>query len=94
MFGIRFGSAGHFVEDEGCNAVGYLLWRPPGSVHAYNLRVAKQFSENFQASLSILNVLDNQYREDASQTGYPFFFSFIGADPRGRRFYVTLDYKF
>jgi iron complex outermembrane receptor protein len=39
-------------------------------------------------------VLDNQYRYDDSQTGYPFFQYYLGADPMGRRFYFTAEYKF
>jgi hypothetical protein len=39
-------------------------------------------------------VLNNQYRKDASNTGYPFYDYTIGADPLGRRVYFSVGYKF
>ncbi len=60
----------------------------------YNVQVAKRFGPDLEVTGTIVNVLDNQYRYDASQTGYPFFNPFIGADPLGRRFFVSVAYKF
>jgi outer membrane receptor protein involved in Fe transport len=94
VFGTRFGSNGNWVEAEGCNAAGtcYGDRLPPYMV--YNLQVGKRWGENLYTTFTVVNVLDNQYRYDASQTGYPFYNSFIGSDARGRRFFATAEYKF
>ena len=60
----------------------------------YNLTVGKRFGDNLRAELQVLNVLDNQYREDNSFTGYPFYQPWIGADPLGRRLYLSLNWRF
>jgi outer membrane receptor protein involved in Fe transport len=96
VFGTRYGSNGNFAEAGGCNATRtdlcygdrlqpYML---------YNLQVGKQWGENLNTTFTIVNVLDNQYRYDASQTGYPFFQYYLGADPLGRRFFLSTEYKF
>jgi len=46
------------------------------------------------ASATVVNVLNNQYRKDNSNSGYPFFDYSMGADPQGRRAFVSLSYKF
>ena len=56
--------------------------------------MGKKFGENVLATFQVVNVFDNQYRKDNSNTTYPFYNPFIGADPLGRRFYVSLQYKF
>ncbi len=60
----------------------------------YNLQVGKTWGENLNTTFTIVNVLDNQYRADGSQTGYPFFQYYLGADPLGRRFFLSTEYKF
>lgn len=59
----------------------------------YNLTVGKRFGENVSAELIVQNVLDNKFREDATQ-GYPWYNPWIGADPLGRRFNARITYRF
>jgi iron complex outermembrane receptor protein len=99
VFGTRYGSNGVFAEASGCDtAVGgnpNLCWGERLQPYMiYNLNIEKQWTENLETSLTIVNVLDNQYRYDPSQLGYPFFQYYLGADPAGRRFYFSAEYKF
>jgi outer membrane receptor protein involved in Fe transport len=96
VFGTRYGSNGSFARTDGCAAnQPDRCWSrrlPPYML--YNLTVGKRFGEDVLAQFQVVNVFDNQYREDNSQTGYPFFNSFIGADPLGRRFNFSVQYRF
>ncbi|KQZ67921.1 MULTISPECIES: TonB-dependent receptor [unclassified Lysobacter] len=94
VFGTRYGSAFSNAEASGVNAAGGEYGRRLQPYMLYNLQVQKKFSESVMAQLSVINVLDNQYRQDNSETGYPFFNYPIGADPLGRRVYLSLTYKF
>jgi iron complex outermembrane receptor protein len=94
VFGTRYGSNGNFAEAEGCNAAGTCYGGRLPPYMLYNLQVGKRWSENLNTTFTVVNVLDNQYRYDDSQTGYPFFQYYLGADPMGRRFYMTAEYKF
>ncbi|HYQ23578.1 TonB-dependent receptor domain-containing protein [Stenotrophomonas sp.] len=60
----------------------------------YNLSVAKKFGPNVKAEFTVVNLTDNQYRRDVTYTTYPYFYNYIGADPLGRRYYVSLSYRF
>ena len=94
VFGTRYGSNGNWVEAAGTNLAGTSYGDRLGPYMLYNLQVGKKFGDNVEATATIVNVLDNQYRYDASQTGYPFFNPYIGADPLGRRVFVSVAYKF
>jgi iron complex outermembrane receptor protein len=94
VFGTRYGSNGNFAEAEGCNAAGTCYGGRLPPYMLYNLQVGKRWSEALNTTFTVVNVLDNQYRYDDSQTGYPFFQYYLGADPMGRRFYFTAEYKF
>jgi iron complex outermembrane recepter protein len=94
VFGTRYGSTFSFAGVDGTNAAGESYPRRLPPYMLYNLTVGKRINQNLTTQLQIINVLDNQYRYDASQTGYPFFTSFIGADPLGRRFNFTVAYTF
>ncbi|QOW23734.1 TonB-dependent receptor [Lysobacter sp. H23M47] len=94
VFGTRFGSNGNWVEDAGTNKAGESYGPRLRPYMLYNLQVAKKLAPNLEASATVVNVFDNQYRYDASQTGYPFFNNYIGADPLGRRVFVSVAYKF
>jgi iron complex outermembrane recepter protein len=99
LFGTRYGSNGVFAEASGCDtAVGgnpNLCWGERLQPYMlYNMTVRKTWSDKFNTTFTVLNVLDNQYRYDPSQLGYPFFQYYLGADPAGRRFYVSAEYKF
>ena len=60
----------------------------------YNLTLSKRFGENVSADFIVNNVTDKHFREDNTNTSYPFFNYFQGADPVGRSYYVRLNYKF
>lgn len=93
LSGTRYGSNGNFVEapysrdgvDYGTRLKPYIR---------YNLQVARSFGENLRATFTVVNLTDNQYREDQSQTGYPFFQYYLGADPLGRRYNMSVEYRF
>ncbi len=94
VFGTRYGSNGNWVEDAGTNLAGQSYGPRLRPYMLYNLQVAKKMAPNVQVSATLVNVFDSQYRYDASQTGYPFFNNYIGADPLGRRVFVSLAYTF
>ena len=94
VFGTRYGSNGNWVEAAGTNLAGTSYGDRLGPYMLYNLQVGKKFGDNVEATATVVNVLDNQYRYDASQTAYPFFNPFVGADPLGRRVFFSLKYKF
>ncbi|TZF90163.1 TonB-dependent receptor domain-containing protein [Cognatilysobacter lacus] len=94
VFGTRYGTNGNWVGQDYTNAAGGFSPRRLPPYMLYNLQVAKKFGPNLTASLTVNNVLDNKYRKDASNTGYPYYDYTIGADPVGRRLYFSLGYKF
>ncbi len=94
VFGTRLGSAWSDAEVAGQNAAGGTYGPRLQPYMIYNLSVAKKFGPNVTAQVQVVNVLDNQYREDNSYTAYPFFNPWLGADPLGRRFYVSVGYRF
>lgn len=94
VFGTRFGSAFSYAEANGANSVGGEFGRRLQPYMIYNLTVSKKFGPNVEALVQVVNVLDNQYRKDNSETAYPFYNPWIGADPLGRRFNVSVAYKF
>ncbi len=93
LSGTRYGSNGNFVEapysrdgvDYGERLRPYIR---------YNAQVTKTFGESVRAAFTVINLTDNQYREDQSQTGYPFFQYYLGADPLGRRYNLSVEYRF
>ncbi len=94
VFGTRLGSAWSDAEVAGENAAGGTYGPRLQPYMIYNLSVAKKFGPNVTAQFQVVNVLDNQYREDNSYTAYPFFNPWLGADPLGRRYYVSIGYRF
>jgi len=94
VFGTRYGSAWSNAEVAGRNSAGGYYGPRLQPYMLYNLTLAKKFGPNVQAELQVVNVLDNQYREDNSYTAYPFFNPWLGADPLGRRYYVSIAYRF
>ncbi|MFA5683567.1 MAG: TonB-dependent receptor [Lysobacteraceae bacterium] len=95
-FGTRYGSAYSYAEADGCYAppndsVCYSRRLAPWMV--YNLTVGKRFGDNVRAQFDIVNVFNSMYRYDPSAP-YPYFDSWIGADPRGRRFNFSVTYRF
>ena len=94
VFGTRLGSAWSYAEVAGENAAGGTYGPRLQPYMIYNLSVAKKFGPNVTAQFQVVNVLDNQYREDNSFTAYPFFNPWLGADPLGRRYYMSIGYRF
>jgi outer membrane receptor protein involved in Fe transport len=108
VFGTRWGSTGSADPSLAAAANGFCgittnpatsepnrCWgRRLAPYMLYNLTVGKRFGENVLTQFQIINVFDNQYREDNSNVAYPFFNSFRGADPLGRRFNVSVQYRF
>lgn len=60
----------------------------------YNLQVGKKVGPNTKIDFTVVNLTDNQYRWDDTYTSYPYFYSYIGADPLGRRYYISVQHKF
>lgn len=106
VFGTRLGSVGSSDPSAAAAARNYCASNltPPepnrcwgrrlAPYMLYNLSVGKRFGENVYTQFQVINVLDNQYREDNSAVTYPFFNNFIGADPLGRRFNFSVQYRF
>ena len=95
LFGTRFGESTSFAGVDGVDAVsGKPYSERLAPYMLYNLQFGKKFGDNVRADFTIVNVTNNQYREDNSNTAYPFFSPFVGADPAGRRFFLKLNYKF
>lgn len=95
VFGTRFGSNGNNATVDYVDPItGAFSPRRLPPYMIYNLTVSKRFGESLLAQMQIVNVLDNQYREDNSFNAYPFYQPFIGADPLGRRFNFSVQYDF
>ncbi|MBW8366576.1 MAG: TonB-dependent receptor, partial [Arenimonas sp.] len=94
VFGTRIGSNGSNAGADGVNLAGGEFSRRLAPWMQYNLQVGKRFSESTRATFSVINVLNDQYREDNSFTGYPYFQAFIGADPLGRRYNLSIQHNF
>jgi outer membrane receptor protein involved in Fe transport len=94
LFATRYGSNGNSVNAAGTNAVGtaFGVRLPPYML--YNFQVGKRINDNLRASVTVVNLFNNQYREDPSETRYPFFEYYLGADPLGRRYNANISYKF
>ena len=60
----------------------------------WNMTIARKWGEHLDSQLTIVNLANAQYREDNSSLAYPFFDNYIGADPLGRRFNLSVRYKF
>ena len=94
VFGTRYGSNGSFAAVDGVNTAGGEYPERLKPYMLYNLTVGKRITPNLVLTGTVVNVLDNTFREDNSNTAYPYYDYTIGADPVGRRFNVTAEYKF
>jgi outer membrane receptor protein involved in Fe transport len=93
--GVRLGSNGNqaaaeFVDavtgaHEGARLAPWFLW---------NMTIAKKWGQHIDSQLTINNLANAQYRDDNSNLAYPFFDPYIGADPLGRRYSLSVGYKF
>lgn len=91
---FRLGSARNAAGADNFNAAGEFSPRRLPSYITYNLTLGKKISDSVTMTFDVINVLNEQYREDNSATGYPFYQPFIGADPLGRRYNLSVSYKF
>lgn len=94
VFGTRYGTVFSAAGVDGTNTAGETYPRRLKPYMLYNMSVSKRFSPDVSATFSVINVTNNQYRYDASNTGYPFFEYYLGADPLGRRYQLSVSYKF
>lgn len=93
LFGTRYGTIRNAAGVATTNAAGIYspLRLPPYML--YNLAITRKFGENIEAQLQIANLGNRQYRYDSSQA-YPFFNPYNGSDPFGRRYNLSVSYKF
>jgi len=94
LFGTRYGSAWSYAEEDGVNAAGRGYPRRLKPYFLYNMSVGRKIGPSVEVMAQVVNVFDRQYRKDNSETNYPFYNPYIGADPLGRRFYLSMQYKF
>jgi len=94
LFATRIGSNGNSVNADGTNLVGTVYKARLQPYTLYNFQVGKRINDNLRASLTVVNLFNNQYRKDPSFTNYPFFEYYLGADPLGRRYNANISYKF
>lgn len=83
LFGSRLGSVWNWAETERMKP--YIT---------YNMQVGRKFGANTKVDFTVVNVTNNQFRADPTYTSYPYFYSYFGADPMGRRFYLSINHKF
>lgn len=93
LFGVRYGTVRNRANADFTNAAGGFSPHRLAPYMLYNLAIEKRFSDSVQATFQVANLLNNQYRYDASET-YPFFNPYNGSDPYGRRFNLSVAYKF
>lgn len=83
LFGTRLGANQNWAETDRLRP--YIV---------YNMQIAYQFSPDTRVEFTAVNLTDNQYRFDRTYTSYPYFYSYNGADPLGRRFALSLTHRF
>lgn len=96
------GSLGWEYNDWAVNLFGTRLganqnWAETGRLRpyiTYNAQVARNIGPNTKVEFTVVNLTDNQYRHDETYTSYPYFYAYNGADPLGRRFFVSVTHKF
>ncbi|MCX7041835.1 MAG: TonB-dependent receptor [Gammaproteobacteria bacterium] len=95
LTGTRYGTAGNQVGLDYTDPItGAFQGKRLSPYFLWNLSVGRKFGEKVNAIFTVNNLANNQFREDASSISYPFFDNFIGADPLGRRYYLSVGYKF
>ncbi|MDE2408051.1 MAG: TonB-dependent receptor [Xanthomonadaceae bacterium] len=94
LYATRLGSARSAAGVPGTNTAGESYGHRIKPYITYNWTLTKRFNEHLSGELTVVNLTNNQYRYDASNTGYPFYYYYQGADPLGRRFFLGATYKF
>lgn len=96
----RLGSAWGEQETDACVTsptsinFGYCYGRKLAPMFLWNASLTKRFGPNVSTQFTVVNVFDKQYRQDPGNISYPYYNPWIGADPLGRRFHVSLSYRF
>lgn len=83
LFGSRIGPVWNWAETERLKP--YIT---------YNMQVGRKLGANTRVDFTVVNLTNNQFRYDPTYTSYPYFYSYFGADPMGRRFYLSINHKF
>ncbi len=83
LFGSRLGENWNWAETERMKP--YIT---------YNLQVGRKLGANTNVDFTVVNLTNNQFRFDPTYTSYPYFYSYVGADPMGRRFYLSIKHTF
>ncbi len=97
LYASRFGSAWSAAGRVGCltgDNAGICYGRRLAPYITWNASINKRINDKVQAQLTVVNLFNKQYRFDPSQTGYPYYNPWIGADPLGRRLYLNVSYAF
>lgn len=97
IYVTRMGSAWSAQERDGCftGANSHVCYGTKlAPFLSWNAQVGKRFGENILAQFTMVNVFNKQYRYDPGQSGYPYYNPWVGADPLGRRFYLSVNYSF
>ncbi|QCO68779.2 TonB-dependent receptor [Luteimonas yindakuii] len=83
LFGTRLGANQNWAETDRLRP--YIT---------YNMQVGHRFTPNTKVEFTVVNLTDNQYRFDETYTSYPYFYYANGADPLGRRFFISMTHRF
>ena len=97
LYATRLGSAWSAQERDGCfsgNNSHVCYGTKLAPFITWNGQIGKRFGENVLAQFTVVNLFNKQYRYDPGQSGYPYYNPWIGADPLGRRYYLSLNYSF
>ena len=100
LFGVRYGSTGSYAEEEGCHSgatfpenANVCYNRRLNSWTQFNATVGRTIGTNMAVQFDVVNLFNDMLRYDPSAP-YPYFYYPTGADPRGRRYNLSLSYKF
>ena len=94
IFATRYGSNGSFAAVNGINTAGTKYSHRLEPYMLVNLSAGYRFNSHLSLLGTVVNATNRHFREDPSNTGYPYYDYTIGADPMGRRFTLTAEYKF
>lgn len=97
LYASRFGSTGGAQGRDGCftgDNANVCFGRKLAPYITWNASLTKRFSQNVMAQFTVVNLFNNQFRYDPGNSGYPYFTYYRGADPLGRRFYLSMSYSF
>jgi len=97
LYATRLGSAWGAQERDDCfsgDNEHVCFKRKLSSFTTWNGQVTKRFSDSIRGEFTVVNLFDKKYRNDPGESAYPYFNPWIGADPLGRRYYMSVSYSF